>query len=46
VRWNAVQVAFSYAELGLTPPRPEPESHESMRLFTPAPNQIPGQLAI
>jgi hypothetical protein len=25
---------------------PEPERHETVRLFTPAPTQVPGQLAL
>jgi hypothetical protein len=41
---GAVQIAYGYAELGLAAPQPEPEHHESMRLFTPAPNQLAGQL--
>jgi hypothetical protein len=27
-------------------PTPEPERHETVRLFTPAPAQVPGQLAL
>src|SRR3954453_19874687 len=46
VSWRAIQVAYSYAELGLTAPRPEPERHETVRLFEPAPAQVPGQLAL
>lgn len=41
-----VTIAYSYAELGLPVPSADPERHESMRLFTPAPNQIPGQLSL
>ena len=40
-----VQIAYSYSELGLTRPAPEPAHHETVRLFEPAPAQIPGQLA-
>ena len=37
-----VQIAYSYSELGLTRPAPEPAHHETVRLFEPAPTQIPG----
>lgn len=44
-RRGPMRIAYSYAELGLTAPKPEEERHEAVRLFEPAPTQIAGQLS-
>jgi hypothetical protein len=43
---GAVRIAYSYVEVGLgvSDVVGDAERHEAMQLFTPAPNQIPGQL--